>query len=103
MRSFKKFDLFRVWVLTLLYASMVLFGILLIFTTISLWPYLKNASGTASTLIATSILTALTSLKSLQTFMRVIRIEKGIPQFEIAPFFFILVSLVIAGQLFNNL
>lgn len=103
MRSFRKFDLFRVWVLTLLYASLVLFGILLIFTTISLWSYLESSSGTAGFLIATSILTALTSLKALQTFMHIINVNKGIPRLEIAPFFFILVSLVIADQLFRGL
>lgn len=102
MRSFRKFDLFRVWLLTLLYATMVLFGVLLVFTTISLWSFLQDIQSIAILLIATSVLTTATSLKSLQTFMRILRIEKGIPKLEIVPFFFMLISLIIASRLFAN-
>ncbi len=103
MRSFRKFDLFRVWVLTLLYAALVLFGVLLVFTTISLWPFLEGHYVEFGILIATCIATTATSLHALQTFMRIIRVEKGIPKLKIAPLFFILISLVIASRLFNSL
>lgn len=103
MRSFKNIDLFRAWVLTLLYAAMVLFGVLLTFVTISLWSYLQEIRLVAIILIATSVLAAATSLKSVQTFMRVLQTEKGIPKLAVTPFFFMLISLIIASRLFAGL
>lgn len=87
----------------LLYAVMVLFGVLMVFATISLWSSLTHLQLVAAALIGTSILTTATSLRSLQTFIHVLRIEKGVPKLELMPFFFILLSIVIGSRMLENM
>jgi len=103
MIPFNTIDRFRGWVLLLLYVMMVLFGILLIFSTITLWPLLGGKHFTAGVLMACSTITALLSMKSLQTFIHVLRVEKGTPKIEIIPFFAMLLTLLIATRLFDDL
>lgn len=87
----------------LLYAVMVLFGVLLLFTTLSLWSLMEGKQAIAGVLIGSSLLTAASSLKALQTFIQVLRVEQGVPKLALAPFFFLLISLLIASNLFANL
>lgn len=103
MKSHRSLDRFRGWILMLLYAVMVLFGVLLAFATLSLWTSLGGQEIVAGLLIATSLLTTATSLKSLQTFIKVLRVEQGVPKLELAPFFFILVSILIASQMLQQM
>lgn len=103
MKPFRDLDRFRGWILAALYAVMALFAPLLLYVTIDLWPMLDGVEIAASVLLVSATLTALSCLKSLKTYLTTLRSTSSVPPLEIAPFFFMLVSLAIASRLFADI
>ena len=103
MTPFQDLDRLRGWILVALYAVMALFAPMLFYATIDLWPVLGGVEVGAGVLLASATLTTLSCLKSLKTYVTKLRTTSSLPPLEIAPFFFMVVSLAIASRLFADI